>query len=191
MSEKTASENKVSVHKKWWFWVIIIFVFIGIIGAVNQTSIDEQDKQTDVTISQMESEDIEEKDEMSGPEEENKITDPKTKIKSVVMTDTISKWDDVDEVSLSINDNLGEAYNGTYIIIISANYSGNSNKLSDTLTTYCNKVATALDSSEESIAEMMISWKKGGSTTVGKCHYHNKDGLLMYDDDSMGILKNK
>lgn len=32
MSEKTASENKQPVYKKWWFWVIIVVVLIAIGG---------------------------------------------------------------------------------------------------------------------------------------------------------------
>lgn len=117
-----------------------------------------------------------------------KSANPETDIWRAVMVDTVSEWDDVDEFSLKIDENVPNSY----VVSATANYNGISTNTSDALTTYCNKIATAIDLSGASVAELEIVWTipAESSEPAGKCHYHGQDGVLIYDEGSNGILVN-
>lgn len=114
---------------------------------------------------------------------------PDTDIRRAIMVDTVSKWNDVDEFSLRVDDNS----NGTYSVNITANYNGISENLEDALVVYCNKIATAIDLTGHPVTELSLTWTVPieSDEPAGMCHYHSQDGVLIYDDQSNGILTNK
>lgn len=116
--------------------------------------------------------------------------DAETDIRRAIMVDTVAKWQDVDEFSLYVDKNSNTKYQGNYAVNIAANYNGALNNIEDTLTAYCNKIATAIDLTGQSVAELTLSWKVPDMPDDynGTCHYHNKDGVLVYDNESNGIL---
>lgn len=114
---------------------------------------------------------------------------PDTDIRRSVMVDTVSKWNDIDEFSLRVDDNS----DGTYSVSITANYNGINENLEGALVVYCNKVATAIDLTGHPVTELSLTWTVPieSDEPAGTCHYHSQDGVLIYDDQSNGILTNK
>lgn len=190
MSESKNSTNKTPIYKKWWFWVIIAVFLLAGIGSLGSNQPQTETSESDTNI--QESPDSSQPQD-SNNSETNKEFLSETDLWRIIMVDTVSKWNDVDEFSLTINENLGGTYQGEYIVIASANYNGPKSGSTDSVLSYCNKIATALDLAKAPVAELMVSWTipEISNNVSGKCHYHNKDGILVYDGESTGILVNK
>lgn len=184
--ENKSSTNQPLSKKLWFNLALLVFagalVFIGCkIGAQsNANKVENEDTST------IESE-------AKAPATPAQNVNPDTDIRRVIMVDTVSKWDDVDEFSLHIDENTEKNYTGDRVVNITANYNGISSNLEDALVSYCNKIATAIDLTGHSVAELDIVWTvpAESATPLGECHYHSNDGVLVYDDESNGILTNK
>lgn len=183
MSEKTTEEktNKVCTYLGYIIAVgFIIWLGVMMFGGQKNGAVDNATDDSEIA-----SEADQSSDKSSQPAQS---TNAETDIRRAVMVDTVSKWDDVDEFSLKINENTPS----TYDVSATANYNGMSANVGDTLTVYCNKIATAIDLSGASVAELEIVWTipAESSEPAGKCHYHGQDSVLVYDDESSGILAN-
>lgn len=167
-------------------FVIGVLIWLGS-GLFNHGKNETTDNSQDTVSSE------EEGDDGDNIKQPTPSTNPDTDIRRVIMVDTVSKWDDVDEFSLRVEENVENKYTGDLVVNITANYRGFSNNPEDTLVSYCNKIATAIELTGHSVAELSIIWTIPAESTApaGECHYHSNDGVLIYDNESSGILVNK
>lgn len=178
-------------YKKTWFNLILLVVAVAVI--IVGVKIGSQSNTTDTTSGEEDNNTNIPEDGNKKPSNISQSSNPSTDIRRAIMVDTVSKWDDVDEFSLVIDENTRSTYNGDLVVTATANYNGFSSNAEDTLVSYCNKIATAIDLTSHSVAEFDITWTipAESSSPIGKCHYHSQDGVLVYDDESNGILTNK
>lgn len=176
MNKEVSHTNNTPFYKKWWFLVTIVIVLLIGIGSSSSNSSDEPT--------------------MDNSEENSQQSDgeqtPKWQLHTAANSQ-MQQWSDVvDEVNVTVNENLGTEQDDDWIIIISANYNGKTtprSKLADTLQAYCNTMATTLESQKNIVSEFMISWKvpELSDNTMAKCGY-SRDGNTLVLTDSMGLL---
>lgn len=157
---------KKPFFKKWWFWVIVAIIIIGLIGGngEKETILAETEKEETVTAS-----------EQVTPEA---TTAPATlteteQIEKIINDRIAEEYTSTDIEKIIINDNLGTDEDGDYIALVyliwNVKNSGKTSK--EMLETYSSDLAATLAEQNETVKELAIFWTVPYLNDNAKCSY--------------------